>query len=86
MPARSQRRAFTLIELVVVIVVLAILAGVATIAYRHVVATSQDKSTTLTATALAREAQALAAFRAASSFRIEDFTDSAADLTGATRA
>lgn len=58
------RKAFTLIELIVVIIIIGILAGLAVVAYQAVINRADDEAGLTTAKSVAREVQALAAFDA----------------------
>src|SRR4051794_21988105 len=70
----SPRRAFTLIELIVVVVVLGLLAGIGVVAYGQVVTRSNDRKAALELASLGREAAALAATENRSAWALSDFT------------
>lgn len=77
----SRRRAFSLVELVVVIVVLGILAAIGIVSYQQVVTASQDKAARLELTAVAREASALAVADGRSVWEQDDFVAALADVS-----
>ncbi len=81
---KRMRKAFTLLELIVVVVVLGILALVAVPAFSGVINNSTSSVAENTAKAIARDANALAAFNAGANANLTDngdIDDATADTT-----
>lgn len=72
---KRTRKAFTLLELIVVVIVLGILALVAVPAFTGVINNSTGSVAENTAKAIARDANALAAFNSGSSVNVTDDAD-----------
>lgn len=72
---KRMRKAFTLLELIVVVVVLGILALVAVPAFSGVIENSTSSVAENTAKAIARDANALAAFNSGPNANVTDATD-----------
>jgi prepilin-type N-terminal cleavage/methylation domain-containing protein len=79
---RSSNRAFTLLELIVVIVILALLAALAIPTFSRVTKTSKLETAEVTASAVVRNAQALAALNQSGVFTEADVTTAASELGG----
>jgi len=71
----AKRKAFTLVELIVVIVILGILASVATVGYNSVISRSSTEAARAEANSVDREVRALLAYSANGTITQTDITD-----------
>ena len=76
----SRKKAFTMVELIIVIVVLAVLSTIAVAGYRYVVDRAKDAKAEQTVSDAVREAYQLAAFRSDGTFTDDDMTTATSDL------
>jgi len=79
----SRKKAFTMVELIIVIVVLAVLASIAIAGYRTVVDRTYDSKALTTVTTATHEAFMLAKFRSDDTFTDADMTTAMADVGAA---
>lgn len=78
---KSNKKAFTLIELIIVVVILGILASIAVVGYNAIINQSKDQAVTSAADSVVSGLQGLAAFDAGTGF--ENWGDYMTDLAAA---